>query len=670
MKRILLTILAAATIGTALGAVLPAQRAKAFLGFGDIVFDPANLAEMLIEEGSELLRDVVVKRIVDDLTDQIINSIENGGTPLFVRDPLKELQRVGDISFDSFNNYLGSETGVNLCAPFSAQLQLYFQTSYQKEPRFGIPLQCTFDEFKQSLTDSAHMIEKNGWISFKQALDPSNNFFGASLLVDQAYMKDTAERIRAKSDALNRNAGFTDVRFCTRWADPVSGALISQSDAEYFARVLAFNDHNHFPASVDEKENFQRAMDSMCETWETQTPGSVVAQAATKGVLKDFEYAANVQSIISALVNSVLSKVFTPSGNGTGGLLAGKSSVRGATLDYGSYNGKTFADQVQKSLNDLRKLERSYYDLRNYLQEKERLVDFGIRLAYQDVYNCAPEQDRYGFARSGGSVIGAPHYGYVVYQPQQGFEITANLDDLVAYPLPENLTDYIQWGVSGNESAANSAVRALASEFRIPVLVHRNQNIWGLMPNKTSFSPEPAADYPQHEGYFNELDRMIGDALGEVGSATSTTGLWGEMREAIAEIGSLATTTVDMRSEIISQLIAGGETAASAAELYEQASSSLLTEYTASSTAFMSALVNTQMRQYHEFSNTYSRVVSEITNASFLNTGPGSVGARGGLSAMLNSLVAALMTPDYTGMNTTSPPNYHYCGEERNTRLH
>ncbi len=62
------------------------------------------------------------------------------------------------------------------------------------------------------------------------------------------------------------------------------------------------------------------------------TPGDVAASAATKATLRDFPYIENVQSIISAVVNKIISDVFSPN---PGGGLAAAGSGSSIVFDTG-----------------------------------------------------------------------------------------------------------------------------------------------------------------------------------------------------------------------------------------------------------------------------------------------------------------------------------------------
>lgn len=274
------------------------------------VFDPANLAQMIVDLGESIarwiaedlwhvLRDQAVKRIIDSMTDDIVNAIRNGGDPLFVSDWDAFVREATDLTFDELNNYLSDEAGIDLCSPIRAELQVYLSFLGNTQ-RLGVPARCTLTRFQQNVKNSYNrLIERNGWISFKQMFNqPQNNFFGASLLLDDAFIRNSAARSQARENEAVSSGGFLSQKRCVEGSDD--------------------------PSTPEDE----------CERWEIITPGNIAAEAATKATLRDFPYIENVQSIISAIVDKIISDVFSPSDGG--GFLGGAGgSGGGISVDSG-----------------------------------------------------------------------------------------------------------------------------------------------------------------------------------------------------------------------------------------------------------------------------------------------------------------------------------------------
>lgn len=341
------TLLAVLLLIFIVGSVFTAiPRANAFIGIvEDILHNITTFLQSLgdvgrwvAENAEKALRDRVVKRLIDSITNDIIYSIQNEGQPLFVQDWKRFLGVAGDIVFDDFNEILKTH-GVNLCAPFGPQLQQMFAF------RFGLgnaaqPLspfiQCRFEDFKRNLEASARgegFITRGGWTVFDQMFLPDNNIFGASLVLEDAYQKKTAEEREAKKNEAISAGGFLNQKKCI---DPPGG-----------------NEEN-------------------CKKWETITPGKSAGDAVAKAIGKDFEYISNVQSIVSALTNVLVSKIFDKSKGIAGVPVSRDSGVRrSSTGDLsdlegrsGGLNTREIANQVKERMNSLR---RSYVNFIDYV---------------------------------------------------------------------------------------------------------------------------------------------------------------------------------------------------------------------------------------------------------------------------------------------------------------
>lgn len=290
----------------ATGVVSFSPQAKAFTdgsGWAILTNDIANfateIAEWIERKLVPILRDQVVKRIIDDMTDDLVNAIARGESPLFVQDWEAFLGKAGDIAFDEMNTYLMQSTGVDLCAPIRPQLQIYL-SFLGNTNRLGIPVRCSISDFKRNVQYSyKNLIERNGWISFRQMYNnPSNNFIGAALVIDDAIARNATRMNQARQSEATAASGFLSQTTCLEWSDP---------DPE-----------------TGEKE---------CLKEEVTTPGDVAAQAATKATLKDFPYIENVQSVISAIVNKTINDIFSPR---QGGGLAAAGNRSSIAFDTGS----------------------------------------------------------------------------------------------------------------------------------------------------------------------------------------------------------------------------------------------------------------------------------------------------------------------------------------------
>ncbi len=279
------------------GIFTPVPRANAFFGaegwaiLGEMIVEwLEQLTKWVEEEALKALRDVVVKQLIDKLTNDIVKSIANEGDPMFVQDWSEYMREAGDIAFNSLNEQL-KEGGLNLCSPFAPQIRASLK--YRLNNPYGnLPITCQFDDFKRNLQYTDNFIERGGWIAYDQMFIPSNNYYGLSILARDKYNEDVAREQEARKNDAISGSGYTSMRKCTKL-----GGGITQADID---------------EACDDGDNAcRRHIEKLwCEKWQILNPGDVAATAVATAISGDAWWLTNVQSVVSALVNVFIKKVF------------------------------------------------------------------------------------------------------------------------------------------------------------------------------------------------------------------------------------------------------------------------------------------------------------------------------------------------------------------------
>gem|GEM_PF-4912514 len=247
-----------------------------------------------------LLRDVIVKRITDMMTDMIVQWAQGGfqDEPLFVTDWKAFLNKAADVAFDSVNNDLMSNWGVNLCGPFAPQLQVQLiglQKQYSNQYAQSAITRCTIQGFQQNLQNTANYLQNGNWLAFEAAASPDNNYFGVSLQVKDQYLSRMAQESQSRQSEAQSSGGFLNQKTCVKHADP--------------------NDSN-----------------SSCTQWDTQTPGDTVAKSIGEAfTVGKYDFTSNIQSIVAAVINGAISILMNYIQQG----LAGATSNYSQTTNYG-----------------------------------------------------------------------------------------------------------------------------------------------------------------------------------------------------------------------------------------------------------------------------------------------------------------------------------------------
>lgn len=585
-------------------------RAYAIFGIGDIVLDPANLAnaianfattaaKWLADEAMKTLRDVVVKRIIDDMTDDIIKSIENGGDPLFVTNPDKFLQRSSDIAFDSVNRWI-EQYGVNLCGPFAAELQISFNATHGERTFSNLPVECTYDQFKQNVQKESNFISEGKWISFNQMFQPENNFFGMSLVLDNAYMTQQNKHDEARKIDLANSGGFLAVKRCTAWKTDGNGVQWNES------KVNSECSGSGRLNGESEDSCKDRLTQEYCSTFETVTPGKVVAETATKGMLKDFAYAENVQSILSAWVNKQISNMF----DRNKGIVNTKStSPGGRQYDYSSYSGGLQESRAKQAKRIIQTTLANYLDLKKYLTEVRKKALTDRDLAMSAIVQCGSvkkfKDDQPPFSPN--------IYGAVQYDSKLGTGKSYGLlgSVLLDYPLPTST-------YPESVMASGTPSRPVPSQL-IPVppfgyvpmnppgpAVPLSAALSALNERSHQYAVDNDIEFPDKEGYFTAIVRQMDAAIPVTQQKSDELKIIKETQLSLFD----STSTEDIASS--------------------------------------SALLSRISQEYNDFTQEYSSIVADFLLQKQMSGGdPGAGGSTATLADVLDRLYAGLSRTDY-----------------------
>jgi len=276
-----------AAIEQAGGEIVAAQEAAAE---AEITNDQTITNE--IEPEQRFLRDILVKRIVDEMTNEVVQWAQSGfeGSPMFIQDWRQFADQAVDIAFSSVLEDLGSKWGVNLCGPFLPQLQVHLALLAEgANSRYSYTPRCTVENFTQNIQNMATMFESGGWVSFDNMISPDgNNPVWLSMRLSDEFYRTTQNQSEANKNEAEAGGGFLSQKKCI---DPEGGDSTN------------------------------------CKRWQAQTPGDLVADEVAQSFGADFQYSDNIQSMVAAVVNGLITILMNE-------LQKGLSDVSMSTVDY------------------------------------------------------------------------------------------------------------------------------------------------------------------------------------------------------------------------------------------------------------------------------------------------------------------------------------------------
>lgn len=285
---------------------LPAKRAEAFWGIGDISFDPSVFTQATITAGTDIktwVMDFVLKPIawqaanmmIERMTNDTVNWINNGFKgpngetgPLFVTNPGDFLKDAADQASGIFFNEFRL---TKICLPFRVRVELALRIQQPFQQRMW----CTLSQVVENIGAFENNFLAGGWAGWlAMTTQPQNNIYGA-------YLESADELIRRQQQAQS----YATLE--TSWG---SGFISKKGECLEWAELP--------PGDVGPP---------VCLRYETITPGSVIQGRLNTALGADFgrlEVADDIDEVIGALFSQLFKKLINTglrsmSGGGGGG---------------------------------------------------------------------------------------------------------------------------------------------------------------------------------------------------------------------------------------------------------------------------------------------------------------------------------------------------------------
>jgi len=290
------------------------------------------------EFGLDAVAWMIANLIIERMTASTVNWINSGfkGSPAFITNPEAYFTNIGD---QIAGQYIFSNPDLNfLCGPISAKIRLALTNSYMNNKN----VQCTLTQVGKNMDNFMNKFENGGWDNFFELTQRTqNNPIGAYIQAQNEMNLQIATKQGTKQIDLNQGHGFLSYQKCKSGTERAPGQLRT-CDTDYNT-CLNNNkgDENNLQqcASTYKKCNANTpvaaAGDCSDSDKETVTPGSVIADqlntALNTGSNK-LVTADEINEIVSALLNQVVSQVVGGIGNGLRGLSQSSASNSGQSL--------------------------------------------------------------------------------------------------------------------------------------------------------------------------------------------------------------------------------------------------------------------------------------------------------------------------------------------------
>lgn len=329
------------------------SRAHAFLGFGDIVFDPGAFVQMIVDWGvqyamnlitdsltqKEIIWDTIAnaasKAVLQTMAQSVTNWASSGfdGSPTFVTNYQEHLLTLEDTTVNSFIEGYLSDGRVQ--SPFSNRVAESARQAYYQNTGTGTLGAAHPYTLNQTCANDAAFLSGDfsqcglsGWIAAWR--DPANNPFGSEFLTTDAALQSANTAADTRTREIGWGNGFLPVRNncnTTASADSATGA---EGEGSTDTSSETSTDTSTDTATDGETVNLTASDNS--SNCSISTPSSVVAHALNKvSVDLGIDIGVSSDEISEVIAQFFVQMIGDTLFNDNGGLAGAGTGARGAS---------------------------------------------------------------------------------------------------------------------------------------------------------------------------------------------------------------------------------------------------------------------------------------------------------------------------------------------------
>lgn len=174
-----------------------------------LLADTREKCRALLTTTNETIR----KTILYQLSNQIVDWIQTGEKPQFIKQPGKFLEETGQLAVDRFL----SRVAPRLCEPFRLNVQLQIPTVQRGQNPFYEQVTCTVDKVVKNVEGFYKDFRNGGWVAYQEVLKPQNNYYGALLLTQEQALREQQKAQEEAARDLDQGNGYRSERECVKW---------------------------------------------------------------------------------------------------------------------------------------------------------------------------------------------------------------------------------------------------------------------------------------------------------------------------------------------------------------------------------------------------------------------------------------------------------------------
>ncbi|MBI2466095.1 MAG: hypothetical protein HY452_01840 [Parcubacteria group bacterium] len=198
------------------------NKADAFLGIGDITFNTTlgDIPRFLVQTAEKILKyglQKLKKRMLTQIQNDLVNWVQNGGEPRFIKDPVKFLKdNTKSTAARQIDEFFLSKN-INICSPFKANVRfLVTKPLLLREEA----VRCSLGDIVGNLQNFAENFENGGWTTWLKLHETRNSLPGSYLAAAELINTDISRAGNAATAQISAGKGFLDQKICRETKAP------------------------------------------------------------------------------------------------------------------------------------------------------------------------------------------------------------------------------------------------------------------------------------------------------------------------------------------------------------------------------------------------------------------------------------------------------------------
>lgn len=355
------------------------QKAKAFLGFGDITIDIVNqIKDWIVDALPKSVARSLMVRLQQEVARWAQGGFSDENKPFAMTSWKKEVSDALNIAGGRFIQEFDLTP---LCSPIKVSLNTALGLGFNQGGTvpYSEYAACTIGDIVDNVEEFFEnpSIALYGWDTWTALAQPNNNFVGSFLMAQKEKERIAAEEILEKEKEIQVGQGYKNDGICNQTQQD---ACVKNCDDTYESTLNGLPN----PFWVDCMKTCEKSpLSGVCLEKQTTKLGSEVKTSLDKMIGSDIDWLISADEI-TEMLNLVFSGLFNKLINGTGlSLKPTSSSLNNQYSYYKSYKKTQTPEDLKKLRTDI---------ANNILDNAKRLTTsaYECDTSYQlkgDVYN-------------------------------------------------------------------------------------------------------------------------------------------------------------------------------------------------------------------------------------------------------------------------------------------